>query len=468
MVDTISTGLSAPTSSGLGIATATLSPVASYEIGQYFKSKDAEGSTAHILAHTVLGAAVAAAGGNDALTAGLSAGGAEAAAPKLAQYLYGKDAKDLTADEKSTISAITGLVASGVGATTGDVSSTVQSGQVVQNAVEDNKTSYWQDIKHLGCWSDECVAAYNKMDAAQDAAFRKGQDQAISKFVNDIKNLPNVPQELYEAVKNDPKGVAKAIYEGIKNIPGELWDTTKTITAVNTLGSTPAEFERLGNAEMTTALNGLSAALSAGAITVVKKGGTVTIEAVKDIKRVLQNDPAKLPLVKTSTSGNISAKQITENGKIIDPPKEVLNKQQQLLNNTDNNKSGILREEIADSYFKNSGYTKLESKCGSNCFDGVYMKNGELYIVEVKPLKERGSVKLSDNKKSTNDIGVQMSDKWIVSRTEALVKTKNPDAIKTATLITKAVNEGKPINKIVVGVNDSRAITLNLGNKVTK
>ncbi len=72
------------------------------------------------------------------MTAGLSAGGAEAAAPKLAQYLYGKDAKDLTADEKSTISVITGLVASGVGATTGDVSSTVQSGQVAQVAVQDN------------------------------------------------------------------------------------------------------------------------------------------------------------------------------------------------------------------------------------------------------------------------------------------------------------------------------------------
>ena len=48
------------------------------------------------------------------------------------------------------------------------------------------------------------------------------------------------------------------------------------------------------------------------------------------------------------------------------------------------------------------------------------------------------------------------------------VKTNNPDAIKTAGLITKAINQGKPINKIVVGVNDSRAITLNLGNKVTK
>nr|WP_228129107.1 MULTISPECIES: hypothetical protein [Acinetobacter] len=33
---------------------------------------------------------------------------------------------------------MTGLVASGVGATTGDVSNTVQSGNVAQNAVEDN------------------------------------------------------------------------------------------------------------------------------------------------------------------------------------------------------------------------------------------------------------------------------------------------------------------------------------------
>ncbi|WP_430981475.1 VENN motif pre-toxin domain-containing protein [Alkanindiges illinoisensis] len=137
-MDSVSAGLSAPTTSAVGIAAATLSPAASYEIGQYFKGKDAEGSAAHILAHTVLGAAVAAAGGNDALSAGLAAGGAEAAAPVLSHYLYGKDAKNLTADEKSTISAITGLVASGVGASTGDIGSTVQSGQAAQNAVEEN------------------------------------------------------------------------------------------------------------------------------------------------------------------------------------------------------------------------------------------------------------------------------------------------------------------------------------------
>ncbi|MFW1969933.1 hypothetical protein ACG95P_23140, partial [Acinetobacter guillouiae] len=42
----------------------------------------------------------------------------------------------------------------------------------------DEKTSYWQDIKHLGCWSKECTVAYQKMDAAQEKAFRLGQAKA--------------------------------------------------------------------------------------------------------------------------------------------------------------------------------------------------------------------------------------------------------------------------------------------------
>jgi len=201
---------------------------------------------------------------------------------------------------------------------------------------------------------------------------------------------------------------------------------------------------------------------------VVTQVGGKAVEITKDINRVLKNDPAKLPTVTASASGNISAKQISENGKIIDPPKEVLSKQKQLLNITDNNTSGILREEIADSYFTNSGYTKLESKCGNNCFDGVYMKNGELYVVEVKPLKERGSVKLSDNKNSPNNIGVQMTNEWIISRANELANSKNsPTAKATGNKILQAVEGGKPINKIVVGVNDSRAVTINLGNKVS-
>ncbi|QGA44627.1 filamentous hemagglutinin N-terminal domain-containing protein [Acinetobacter nosocomialis] len=193
LLDSISTGLSAPTSSSLGIATATLSPAVSYKIGQYFKeqaSNNANGQltsgqeAAHILAHTILGAAVAAAGGNNALTAGLSAGGAEAAAPILSSFLYGKAAKELTADQKSTISSIVGLAGSAVGATTGDIGSTVQNGQVAQNAVENNEFSIVTDAsnkqagKSIAKMRAECQAnGINPNSAAcgqyQDAKLRK-------------------------------------------------------------------------------------------------------------------------------------------------------------------------------------------------------------------------------------------------------------------------------------------------------
>ena len=348
--------------------------VASYKIGQYFNGKGAEGSTAHILAHTILGAAVAVTGGNNALTAGIAAGGAEAAAPLLSQYLYGKEAKDLTASEKSTISSIVGLAGSAVGAITGDVSSTVQSGQSAQNAVENNyqtkatlrvvnkqlqkcspsdrgciergisalrkadkildnhfktcaqtndascvknhleqilasdaspemketiqllkrlgisteamgllnETSGYsqketQLVKAILCWNAKCQQEYKDMDARQEAAYRKGQNQAISKFAEDIKNLPNVPQELYDALRNDPQGTTIAILNGIFAIPGEIINTGVTITKGNLVGSSTSDFEKLGQAEMSATLNTLSGFLSAGAVTVAKKGGKIVL-----------------------------------------------------------------------------------------------------------------------------------------------------------------------------------------------
>lgn len=59
----------------------------SYKIGQYFKSKNTEGLSAHLLAHAVLGAA---AGANNALAGAINAGGAEAAVPVISNWLYGE------------------------------------------------------------------------------------------------------------------------------------------------------------------------------------------------------------------------------------------------------------------------------------------------------------------------------------------------------------------------------------------
>ena len=208
ILESVAAGLSAPTASGAGIAVAALSPKASYEIGQYFKSKDAEGSTGHIVAHTLLGAAVAAAGGNNALSAGLAAGGAEAAAPVLSKYLYGKEAKDLDSSEKGTISAITGLVASGVGATTGDVASTVQSGQVAQNAVEENyqtrKTLAIVNKQLEGCSTSDrdCInravadlrQADKILDAALNQCVQQGNSACVDEHLNNILASDSSPE----------------------------------------------------------------------------------------------------------------------------------------------------------------------------------------------------------------------------------------------------------------------------------
>ncbi|WP_037408522.1 VENN motif pre-toxin domain-containing protein, partial [Snodgrassella communis] len=96
--------------------------------------------TAHILAHAILGAAVAAAGGNDALAGGLAAAGAEATAPIVSEWLYGKDAKDLTADEKATVSAIAGLTGAATGAVvSGSMADVAQGNQAGHTAVDNNR-----------------------------------------------------------------------------------------------------------------------------------------------------------------------------------------------------------------------------------------------------------------------------------------------------------------------------------------
>ncbi len=162
ILNAIGAGLSAPTNNLGGIIAATASPVLSYQIGQYFKiqahknqitgGKDeltAGQETAHLLAHAILGAAVAAAGGNDALAGGLAAAGAEATTPILSQWLYGKKPVDLTADEKATISAIAGLTGAATGATVGGSMADVAQGNQAGHIAVDNNTVLGDKIRSL-------------------------------------------------------------------------------------------------------------------------------------------------------------------------------------------------------------------------------------------------------------------------------------------------------------------------------
>ncbi|MBJ7540053.1 restriction endonuclease fold toxin [Marinomonas transparens] len=65
--------------------------------------------------------------------------GAEAAAPALAEWLYGSsNPDDLKADEKQTLTAILGAASTAVGATTGNADNAIAAGQAGENAVENN------------------------------------------------------------------------------------------------------------------------------------------------------------------------------------------------------------------------------------------------------------------------------------------------------------------------------------------
>lgn len=116
--------MAALTDSALGIAAAAANPTVSYHIGQHFKqnaelnkidggNRPEEGSKEHLALHTLNGILTGTAAGNNALAAGLAAGGAEMLAPTLAQTLYGKTAQELNADEKNNISTLSALFGAG-------------------------------------------------------------------------------------------------------------------------------------------------------------------------------------------------------------------------------------------------------------------------------------------------------------------------------------------------------------------
>jgi hypothetical protein len=131
-------GLAAPTDTAAGVAAGALAPGVSYEIGQWFKANGTEGSAAHLLAHAVLGAAAAAAGGNSALAGAVAAGGTEASAAALSEWLYGKQPEDLTAEQKAAVSAIAGLAGDIAGGVAGKSPADVAEGGLAAHAAVDN------------------------------------------------------------------------------------------------------------------------------------------------------------------------------------------------------------------------------------------------------------------------------------------------------------------------------------------
>ena len=161
LFDGISGALYGPNSNGaVGYVAKAISPQVVYKIGEAFKDNDFEnyingnnelsgvGSSQHLLAHALLGAAVSVATGNDALAGGLGASAGEGTALILSKYIYKVDnPSELTAKQKDTISSIASLAGLAIGASTGNVTDAVNAGETALVAVQDNaQKKIWEDL----------------------------------------------------------------------------------------------------------------------------------------------------------------------------------------------------------------------------------------------------------------------------------------------------------------------------------
>ena len=183
LFDSITGAIYGPNTNGVtGYVARAVAPQVSYQIGQYFKGTNGEGTAPHILAHGILAAAVSSATGNDPTTGALSAMGAEAGAKYVANYLF-PDTKlsELTAEQKATVSSITSLAGLGMGSTTGDVGSAVSAQQAAQVAVDDNKVNRKQAGTVTGF-----VNFFNNTKSKMGQA--KGEDAIVAiKRLNDTE-----------------------------------------------------------------------------------------------------------------------------------------------------------------------------------------------------------------------------------------------------------------------------------------
>ncbi|MCR8961061.1 hemagglutinin repeat-containing protein [Variovorax sp. S2] len=183
-------------------------------------------------------------------------------------------------------------------------------------------------------------------------------------------------------------------------------------------------------------------------------GGAIINRGLGTVARLAESlDVALAGKVVPSSGGNISAQKMTMEGMPVKLTSSDLNMLSQIEKLPNTTLQGDVRELVADNYFIRNGYTPLNGKCGSNCFDGVYLKDGKVYVSEVKPLNADGTIKLSPQNTTTN-LKPQMSDDWITDTVKTLRDSKIPASIRTADAIEAARKSGNLV-KIVSGVNQN-------------
>ena len=113
----------------------------------------------------------------------MSAGGAEAAAPYISKWLYGKEkGSDLTAEEKETVSAITSLLGTATSAAVGNSATDGVQGSLNAQSAVGNNFLYSQTAKNKHWLSQEEINVLNtlaKQAGARSLEYFIGEEQKI-------------------------------------------------------------------------------------------------------------------------------------------------------------------------------------------------------------------------------------------------------------------------------------------------
>ncbi|PXY94127.1 hypothetical protein DKK77_00545 [Gilliamella apis] len=178
-------------------------------LAEQIKIQAGDNETARLVAHAILGAVVAELQGNSALSGGAGAVAGEVAADIIRKQLYGKEVKDLTEEEKQTISALSqlaaGLAVAAGGGSVGDAGAAISSSK---NAVENNGLS-WADGGNGGNFIGIPYETGANLDSNLDA-YAQGYltEEEIIQLMDDMNSGRFMYDPLREDLKRFPEDLA--------------------------------------------------------------------------------------------------------------------------------------------------------------------------------------------------------------------------------------------------------------------
>ncbi|OOF47711.1 hypothetical protein BKK54_11390 [Rodentibacter genomosp. 1] len=448
------------------------------------KGDMAKDKATNLIAHALLSAVEFQVTGKDPLTGAIAGVTGEATAEIIAQKLYEKSPKELTASEKENISTLSQLAGGLAGALTAKANGTTEQqggvfitaaagAETAKRAVENNffdvdpHQERLDDIKlfaklYFNGDEEKAEAYYDAMQQGKAKGFKDN----VVETADAILNLDETVKSLAYAVTH-PNEVIDKVYVSmdewnqqyeyaVKHDPALAGEMQGYI--VGNFGSTPVGGLVVGAAG--------AKLLQKSAGLVKKVGANAAGFATHQVHRVVNYTTLnkvinEVDSVAVSTDkGFINATKVCAASCEVKATSKVeQNLIDDIVKNGDIN--GNKTETLIHDLAKRSGYEPLRGgKYGSNNgFDHVLLgKDGSVIIIDSKQIKNNGAIQVSSKGAGNTN---QLSKEWINVVAEILPEH---DPVKIA--IRNADRNGKSIKTIIAGVDKTNNKVILLPVKV--